>query len=143
MTTKLVYTLKEGSVYVSGKTYDCKETLKLLGGKWRPEEKAWLFAERSLDDVKESIEETYGHYLEAIKKLQAQVDIEAKKKKLWEASPQGKKERVLEALKKPTFWICCEECNVLDWKKMWTECVHHPNEDGTIFRVKGQQYCGT
>jgi hypothetical protein len=39
----LVLTKTPEGLEISGKTFDCRETLKAKGGKWNPQKKAWLF----------------------------------------------------------------------------------------------------
>jgi hypothetical protein len=38
----LTITTTEGGLVVSGKTFDYKERIKAIGGKWNPETKTWF-----------------------------------------------------------------------------------------------------
>jgi len=39
------------------------------------------------------------------------------------------------------YWICCDECVVIDAKRMHTACTKHAI-DGNSFRVRGAIYTG-
>jgi len=135
--------VKAGAIYVSGNTFPYKELLKNLGGRWNPEEKAWKF-EESLDVVRQSVEDAIQDQADKVRAAQAKARKEAKEKKAWDASPEGKKARVLEALKdkKNYFWVCCEQCEVIDWKEQFSYCKAHAVGENA-FRLRGHIYDGT
>jgi len=141
MSSDLVFTGNDDGVYVSGSTFHYKDELKTLGAKWNPDKKSWWFAgAQSVETVRSSFEELRKTLLENLKKIKAQERAEDKAKRLWEASPEGKKARVVEALRTDRskyFWICCEEGEVIDWKRMTCFCATHG------FRVRGCIYDGT
>ena len=45
-------TIEEGQLIVSGKTYNFRESLKDLGGRWNPERKVWVVPNTSDNLVK-------------------------------------------------------------------------------------------
>jgi len=141
MASTLLYTVQDDAVYVSGKTYDYKDTLKSLGAKWNPEQKKWYFpGETNVDTIRTSLESILAEQMEERCLLTMKNRAEEKARKLWEASPEGKKARVLEALRTDRSkysWICCEEADVVDWKRMTCFCATHD------FRVRGCIYNGT
>jgi hypothetical protein len=144
MSSVLQYTVKAAAIYVSGNTFPHKELLKNLGGSWNPEEKAWKFRENSIDVVRQSVEDAIQDNMARLAAEQKQARKEAKEKKIWEASPEGKKARVLAALKdrSNSYWICCENCEVIDWTRKTTYCQAHAVGDNA-FRVRGCIFDGT
>jgi len=141
MSSGLVFTGNDDGVYVSGVTFHYKDELKRLGAKWNPEKKLWWFSgAQSVETVRSSFEELLKEVVENIKKRKIQIRAEEKAKKLWDASPEGKKARVLEALRTDRSkysWICCEESEVIDWNKMVCSCDTHG------FRVRSHAWNGT
>ena len=123
---------KEGDLLVArGSTYDLKEQLKLYGGRWNPELRAWTLPAHL--DIKATAAS-----------LNAVLEAEKLKKKLLIAmsqTPEAKKAYVVEALAAGASWICCENCQVIDWKRQHTSCQAHA-VDGNSFRVRGGLYTG-
>jgi len=141
MTSDLAFSLNDDGIYVSGATFPYKDELKTLGAKWNPGKKLWWFpGAQSVETVRSSFEELRKEVEENLKKMKIQVSAEIKAKQRWEASPEGKKARVVEALRSDRskyFWICCEEGEVIDWKRMTCFCATHG------FRVRSCIYDGT
>jgi hypothetical protein len=145
MSRNIFYSVKDNVVHVSGKTYECKESLKILGAKWCQKEHAWVFpGESSVDTVRNALESILAEAVEAQRKISSLKNAERKAKKLWDASPEGKKARVVEALKtnrSKYHWICCEECEVISWERMTTYCLAHAVGDNA-FRLRGHIWTG-
>jgi hypothetical protein len=145
MSRNIFYSVKDSVVHVSGKTYECKETLKILGAKWCPKEQAWIFpGESSVDTVRTALESILAEAADAQRKIRRLQNAERKARKLWEASPEGNKARVVEALRtnRPKYhWICCEDCQVISWDRMTTYCIEHADGDNA-FRVRGHIWTG-
>jgi len=127
----LNFTSSPTGLTVSGTTFAIKEDLKNLGGKWEPDTKSWLLSP-ALDT------------LATRTSLQLKLK-EQKAERLYAASPEGKRKQVLAALEHKKgghyHWICCEECEVIDWQRQHTACRVH-SHDGNTFRVRGNIYTG-
>ena len=136
MSSKLTYTVQQNppAILVSGPTFDHKEKLKSLGATWDPSRKLWLILNQTLlDSIKLHLEPPVN-----VASFGPQQRVEARAKKAWENSPEGKRARVLEALQSGKHtWICCGACEVVDWKNKVTHCAQHG------FRVRYCQYDGT
>ena len=123
----------EGELLVArGSTFPVKEHLKKFGGVWNPSLHAWTLP-LYLDP--ESTATSLNNILEA----------EVLKTKLLRAmapTPESKRADVAEALARGNcHWICCLECEVIDWKRQHTNCRVH-SVDGNTFRVRGNIYTG-
>lgn len=151
---KLSFTEVPAGYVVSGyDTFNLKDDIKAAGGKWNATSKAWTIPADSLDTVR-----ACGLRLSdqrAAERKEAAAALKAKR--AFDATPEGQallkkaaKEKVLWALqqKKATgayHWICCEECEVIDWSRQHTSC--HPCGSGegvfrNTFRVRGRLYTG-
>jgi len=128
-------------------TYALKEHIKAAGGKWQAATKTWAIP------AKQDIEPFYAT-LKAVsdgRRAQRKIDADAEKERIRLANtPEAQKQRVLEALtiKAKTgqyYWICCEECVVIDWKRAHTTCDACAVDCGpwkNSFRVRGSIYTG-
>jgi len=145
MSKSLLYSVKDNAVHVSGKTYDCKETLKIMGAKWSAKDNCWYFpGEPSIDNVRNALESILAEAAEMQRKISRLQNAERKARKLWEASPEGKKARVVEAFRtnrSKYHWICCEHCEVISWDRMTTYCMEHADGDNA-FRLRGHIWTG-
>lgn len=116
-----------------------------MGAKWCQKEQSWVFpGESSIDTVRTSLESILAEAVETQRKINRLQNAERKARKLWEASPEGKKARVIEALRanSPIYhWICCEHCEVISWDRMTAYCMKHA-DGGNAFRVRGHIWTG-
>ena len=154
----LKFTTNETHLFISGKTFHIKETLKNIKAIWNPELKSWSvpialdtsFLRTSLEDrVKEIVLVNGNPVLSAAEKKEAA----AEKKRLREyaASSEGKKATLLAVLAEKEkgngayHWICCDQCEVIDWVRQHTSCNVHAEDCGlykNTFRVRGMIYTG-
>jgi hypothetical protein len=119
---------------VGGNTYAVREVLKGLGAVWNPARKGWVVAGAQVEAVRGRVEEVFA----VAKKLRKEELAAARVKKAWEASPEGRRARVAEALATGTHtWICCASCDVLDWTRKTSDCSVHG------FRLRGCTWNGT
>jgi hypothetical protein len=139
--------------------------LKRYGGIWNTEKKIWVFPsaanqEHLRTSILDDIEDDNILERAAALKREEQAKEERKKAraatkalKLWKESPEGKaalaleeREKVRQAKAAGTHWICCEECEVIDWKRQFTSCKIHCVDHGggwiDSFRVRGCIYTG-
>jgi hypothetical protein len=121
---------------VTGKTYDVKEVLKAAGAYWASG--TWIF--RNRQDVK-ALQEEICSGVESAAAKAAIAAKEAKAYAKWLQTPDGKKYSVQQAVQQGVTWICCESCEVVDWKRQHTYCLKHA-EGGNAFRVRGSIYTG-
>jgi len=137
--SSLSYTVCPEGVIVAGKTYDVREILKAVGGRWKPEVNGWVFrGEDEMDAVRERIMEALAEAAAVAKKIRNAELAAIRAKRVWEASPEGRRKRVDEALAAGTHtWICCKHCDVLDWTRKTSDCSVHG------FRLRGCTWNGT
>jgi hypothetical protein len=134
------FTIVDNTLQVSGKTFDVKDELRMRGGKWNPKLNVWEL------DVVHDNNELRDTLIAIVEKKKTALKAEQEYAK----SPEGKKRAVMNALeiKKRTgqfFWVCCEECNVLDWGRGFTSCQVHSQDYGLhkeTFRIMGKLYTG-
>jgi hypothetical protein len=152
--TTLQYILSDDGVLVTGKTFDVKDILKAKGAVWNPSKSAWFFPKTDVDTLRASIAVEVNERMDAMK-IQRNQELAAQKAhKKWLATPEGmahvaekEKEKVRWALGQKAvgnysyLWICCEECQVVDWNRKSTYCLAHA-EDGNAFRINGGIYTG-
>jgi hypothetical protein len=145
---------------LTGKTFDVKETIKGLGGKWDARRRVWtLPLEADTDEVRKHLgawtmaeEETAEEAMKAaahaaVAAVEALMDAQhakaaAKRRRVWEAE-KGRVRRSVESGGYP--WICCENCEVIDWVNRHTSCRVHAHWDGQSwcsFRINGTLYTG-
>jgi hypothetical protein len=150
----LVFTQSAEKLVVSGKTFYAKEPIKSHGGIWDSLSSSW-----SIPLEKDSPEFRRALQLEAnaIEKAQkAKERAERKAQREYEASPEGIEAAVETERKRVRWcfeqdktgaywWICCAECNVIDWYKKHTSCMKCAEWDGycwNSFRVNGSIFTG-
>jgi len=135
---KLVFTQTDEGIVVTGKTYDVKDVLKSAGASWEPISSGWIFrGKRDLEELLGSIrEDVLAATLATKSRAQAEKDH-----RKWLKTPEGKKYLVQQALQQGVYWICCEDCEVVDWSRQTTNCQKH-SEGGNAFRVRGCIYTG-
>ena len=136
--SSLNYTVCTDGVLVGGNTYGVREVLKELGGRWKSETKEWLVPLQNPLAVRERVEEALAAVAAAAAALRKEELAAARAKKTWEASREGRRARVEEALASGSHtWICCPSCLVLDWTRKTSDCVEHG------FRLRGCTWNGT
>ena len=149
----LTFTTTDDYLLIGGKTFYIKESLRTLGAKWRKETSS-----RALCVFFDSEELRHAMLRDvetAQKAERKKKRDEAKVARAYWASPEGQaqaaeeeRQRVKYALeqKKKTgayWWICCEECRVIDWHRKHTSCSKCAEWDGfcwNSFRVNGSIY---
>lgn len=120
-----------------------KDHLQSLGAEWNSDNESWDFPISS-DSVifRIGIEEAFN----------TASNIKGRRHRDYDITPAGAIEKKLqerETIKKcleeneitgAYRWICCEECEVIDWNRQYTNCVKCAEWiDGTLssFRVRG------
>jgi hypothetical protein len=141
MNSVSVLTIDTG-VVVSGRTYDLRDTLKTMGATWMPETRTWIFrGESDAGIIRNRIQAILDTNAAAAKAARKAELAAAKAKKAWEALPEQKSARVAAARTGGCHWICCDECDVLDWGRQFTNCKAHAVY-GNSFRVRGSIWTG-
>jgi hypothetical protein len=132
-------------------TYALKDHIKKAGGKWQPKTKTWSVPATAT--AASSMDAFYAE-LKSIsenRRAERKVAAAAEKERVRLANtPEAKKQRVLDALaiKAKTgqyYWICCEECEVIDWHLAHTSCKACAVDCGlykNTFRVRGAIFTG-
>jgi len=167
MSAKIVITQTPTGWTVSGSTFDMKEHIKAAGGKWQPDTRTWF-----IDSTKSIASLLQAKADDEASRAAAQVKVKAERKaqRAFDATPEGveanrvkrealaaaarakAKAQVLWALGEKArgvagyHWICCEECEVIDWKRQHTACRPCGVWDGqswNTFRVRGSIFTGT
>ena len=149
-TKMLKFQTTQDMLQVTG-SFDIKDHLKSLGAKWNPDARSWdLPIAMDTPDFREVLKES----LRVMKKL---IKDEKEKKRIYDSSPEGineKKLRQRELMKKyleekkktgAYHWICCEECEIVDWNRQHTNCMKCAEWNGLTwnsFRIRGMIYTG-
>lgn len=151
----LTFIRSQTSLIIGGKTFYAKESIKALGGKWDSYSFSWtLPIEIDTENLRRELEEASKSAEKAIKKKERD---QRKAEKEYAASPEGMAAAV--AAKKATvrrcfeekqktgayWWLCCAECEVVDWKRKHTDCMKCAEWDGycwNSFRVNGSIFTG-
>lgn len=154
-----VLTRENELLVISGKTFDIKDTIKEIGGRWDAARRVWTLP------VAMDTEETRAKLgiattaAEDRLKAERKAEREEKKRKVaYRLTPEGQAEARAEARavvkrcldeKAKTgkfYWICCEECEVIDWQRQHTSCracAHWDGQSWSSFFVRGSLYTGT
>ena len=148
----LTFSTNDTHLIISGDTFHLRNYLKEhLKAIWNNEKKFWIIP-IGLDSasLRNELETKAASAYRAAREAEA---AERKKKRDFAKSPEGKKAAeeekrtfFLNALKMKAktgayHWICCESCEVIDWRRQHTSCDVHA-EDGNTFRVRGALYTG-
>ena len=144
-------TREQTQLVVSGKTFEVKETIKTLGGKWDPARRCWTLP------LELDTEETRTR-LGALTKQVEEVAEAAAAERRAKAPEMAKKRRTTAAAKNLDLvkwcladktgkysWVCCQQCEIVDLKKGHISCRAHAHWDGQSwcsFRVFGSVYTG-
>lgn len=130
-------------------TYALKEHIKKAGGKWIAETKTWAIPAECAANMPAFYAEL--KVVSDARRIQYKINVAAKKERVRLANtPEAKKQRVLDALaiKAKTgqyYWICCEQCEVIDWARAHTSCNACAVDCGlykNTFRVRGNIFTG-
>jgi len=128
-------------VFIGGKTFLIKDRLKEICY-WNPQLRLWhLPASHDHPDLRQELEAL------AIQKKKEEATAK-KASRLYAKSPEGKavaaaeeKQRIKAAVAARSTWICCENCEVIDWDRRHTSCVVC-GHDGNTFFVDGRLRTG-
>jgi len=129
----LVFTHIGNEVFIGGKTFLIKDRLKEICY-WNPRLSLWNLP--GWNDFPERRQE-----LEALARQKvAEEKADRKAARLFAKSPEGKAaaaaEEKLRIKAAAGSWICCENCEVIDWLRQHTSCQACA-VDGNSFRVRG------
>lgn len=107
-----------GSWWITGSwTFDFREDLKYLGGKWNPKERAWVIPLAT-----------------CVVGLQEKVNARKEEEKLKRKEQQRLEEENFKL--HPPYWVCCGKAEIIDKKRQHTGCSQHG------FRVRGFLFTG-
>ena len=158
--SRITFRREASQLVLTGKTFDVKESIKGLGGKWNPFRRVWtLPLEADTDEVRAYLgaftraeEETAEEAMKvaaaaAVAAVEAVFEAQhAKAAAKRERMRKSEKVRVRRSLESGGYpWICCENCEVIDWVKRHTSCRVHAHWDGQswcTFRINGSLYTG-
>ena len=124
---------------VSGKTFPIKEHLKALGGIWKAP--YWVLPLNADTPTNRStLIKTLKDTLKAEKVIHELRIAEREYRNSVEGAAAAEKQYntfLAEYRKKPeSYWICCDQCRVVDWTRQHTVCEACA-VDGNSFRVRG------
>ena len=154
---------EESQLVLNGSTFDVKEIIKALGGKWNPARRVWtLPLDLDTDETRarlgalsrndqELLEEATKAAAAALTaaaeaaaaKKHAKAELLASKIAKLRATEKLRVERCVASGN--YTWICCDNCEVIDWNKKHTSCRAHAHWDGQswcTFRINGTLYTG-
>jgi hypothetical protein len=144
---------EETQIVLTGKTFDVKEKIKSLGGKWDPDRRVWtLPLAMDTDELRTQL----GALTQAEEaRLVATVEVvepravsggQARMKRSKAAKNLELVKWCLADTTGKYSWVCCEQCEIVDLKKGHSSCRAHAHWDGQswcCFRVFGSLYTGT
>lgn len=151
----LTFTTTEDYLLIGGKTFYIKDCIKTLGGKWRKESSCWALC--IFLDSEELRQAMLGDVNSAHKALKKKEREERKAQKAYDASPEGmaaaadaERQRIRWCFEQKQktgaySWLCCDECQVVDWKRHHTTCMKCAEWDGycwNSFRINGSIFTG-
>jgi hypothetical protein len=146
---------EETQIVLTGKTFNVKEKIKSLGGKWDPDRRLWtLPLSMDTDDVRTQLGALTQGEEERIMVVTTLLERRARAASLKHSKALAKAaaenlELVKWCLADTTgkySWVCCEQCEIVDLKKGHSSCRAHAHWDGQswcCFRVFGSLYTGT
>jgi hypothetical protein len=148
----LTFSQTDKHLLVGGKTFYVKDIIRMVGGKWQPSSSSWAVP-FYLDNegFRETLQKDAETAYKAIKKKERE---ERRAQRDYENSPEGmaaassaEREKVRRCFEQKTvyYWICCADCNVIDWHKQHTSCMKCAEWDGyswNSFRVRGSIFTG-
>jgi hypothetical protein len=155
-------TREQTQLVVTGKTFELKEKIKALGGRWDAVRRIWtLPLDKDTDETRarlgaltkqqqEAIEASAAAARAAVEATAAERHAKAvKKEEKRRAKVAADNRKLLEWCLADTSgkysWVCCEQCEIVDFHKGHTSCRAHAHWDGQSwcsFRVFGSVYTG-
>jgi hypothetical protein len=156
----ITMTREESQLVLKGNTYIVKDTIKALGGHWNPARRVWTLPlhldtdetrarlgaltraeEHTAEEAMKAAAAAAVAAVEAVFEAQrARAELRAAKLR---ATEKRRVQRCVESGDHP--WICCDNCEVIDWTKRHTSCRAHAHWDGQSwcsFRINGALYTG-
>ena len=155
-------TREQTQLVVTGKTFEVKETIKELGGRWDAVRRIWtLPLDKDTEETRtrlgaltkqqeEVAEAAVAAWREEV--LRAEAETRAKRVKKEEKRRATAAAKNLELVKwcladtsGKYSWVCCEQCEIVDFHKGHTSCRAHAHWDGQSwcsFRIFGSLYTG-
>jgi hypothetical protein len=137
------------NMVVCGKSFYVKDRLKKAGARWNPALGVWtLKAAAATQELLAELNTLADTAIKAEKDAEKkQKDDEAARQAFYK-TPEGKEQwwAQIEKLKKTPagaayFFICCKECEVIDWNRQHTSC-EACGVDGNTFFVRGRLRTG-
>jgi len=147
---------EEIQLIVVGKTFPVKEKIRELGGRWDPVRGVWtLPLDLDTDEARIHVgaltkaeEERAAAAAAGAMKEERQAKV-AKKEEKRRANAAVKNLELVKWCLADTSgkysWVCCEQCEIVDFKKGHTSCRAHAHWDGQSwcsFRIFGSLYTG-
>ena len=144
---------EETQIVLTGKTFDVKEKIKSLGGKWDPDRRVWtLPLAMDTDELRTQL----GALTQAEEaRLVATVEV-VEPRAVSGGQARVKRSKTAKNLELVKWcladttgkysWVCCEQCEIVDLKKGHSSCRAHAHWDGQSwcsFRVFGSLYTGS
>jgi hypothetical protein len=143
---------EETQIVLTGKTFDVKEKIKSLGGKWDPDRRVWtLPLAMDTDELRTQLG-ALTHAEEA--RVVATVEV-VEPRAVSSGQARVKRSKTAKNLELVKWcladttgkysWVCCEQCEIVDLKKGHSSCRAHAHWDGQSwcsFRVFGSLYTG-
>jgi hypothetical protein len=154
-------TREETQLVLTGKTFDLKEKIKSLGGKWNPERRVWtLPLAMDTDEVRTQLgaltQAEEERIVAAASAARAAVELAERRAasggqaRLKRSKAAAKNRELVEWCLADTSgkysWVCCHQCEIVDLKRGHTSCRAHAHWDGQSwcsFRIFGSLYTGT
>jgi hypothetical protein len=126
------------SLIISGKTFVIKDLIKTNGGKWDDQKKSWSVPiEKDSPDFRLLLLDELNAAIRKEKALKA-----AARSPEGIAAAKANERAIIKRLaSQGSYWICCENCTVVDWMRKHTTCDKCA-QDGNSFRVRGILYTG-
>jgi len=131
MSELLNFTINGESVSVSGKTFHVRKELRTLGGTWDPKRSVWTIPLSTYSDTLKA--ELTSIVTEGMDKEKALKEATTKKQVLAALAEK--------AVSGKYYWICCENCTVVNWSRGITKCRTHDTDRYSV-RVYGRLYTG-
>lgn len=139
---------KGDNVNVYGKTFYVKEELKKVGARWNVN--TWTIkAELATEEFLAQLNAMAHECITAEKAVEKKKLAETAALQAFYKTPAGKEQwwKEIEEMKKTTVgavmyqFICCKDCEVIDWGRQHTNC-NTCGVDGNTFFVRGRLRTG-
>ena len=156
-------TREETQLVLSGKTFEMKEEIKSLGGKWDAARRIWtLPLELDTDETRArlgALTRQQEEVAEAAVAAWREDVLAAERAGRAAAAKRAEKRRAAAAAKNLELvnwcladtsgkysWVCCDKCEIIDFNEGYISCMAHAHWDGQSwcpFRIFGSVYTGT